>query len=508
MLYDDLGRRVSLSRVNGVVTYSGYDGASRLASLTHRFPARADMAKSFTYNPAGQIVAEVQSPLGEAYAPPAGPRQAYAANALNQYSQAGGEAVSHNANGAQVARGGRQYSYDSADRLTSANAVGGASLSYDAAGRLGALVANGVSTRFVYDGGQLTGEVDGNGVMIRRYVPLPGPDETLAMYDSTGVSYPLADSRGTPMAWTLANGQIAVQQYGAFGEEGPANIGRFGFTGQMRLPEIGLDYYKARYYDPSIGRFLTPDPAGTIDSPNLYAYVLNDPINFTDPSGLCERVTGSRICRSPLTATDTGGIGVDGAGGGGGRSRGGGCAPSPDAGPDDLLVCGRRIPRMPFNPGPAFPIFGRTPGRMDLPPEISPDPEPGMMGEMMAMERARERLCAQINDAANRTRSNLPTNPNASTVEGLRFERAVAQLDLQVIGPLAGLTAFFGGAAGGASAANVPGTQRLGFSRVSFGVGTVAATVFGVLAARDIARVAAIDARLNQINAQLAGVCQ
>ena len=78
---------------------------------------------------------------------------------------------------------------------------------------------------------------------------------------------------------------------------------------------------EARFYDPSIGRFLTPNPAGTIDSPNLYAYVLNDPINLTDPSGLCETVTGSRICRSPLTATDTGGIGVDGAGGGG-RSRG------------------------------------------------------------------------------------------------------------------------------------------------------------------------------------------
>ena len=138
----------------------------------------------------------------------------------------------------------------------------------------------------MYDGGQLTGEVDANGVMIRRYVPLPGPDETLAMYDSTGVSYPLADSRGTPMAWALANGQVAVQGYGAFGEEGGSNIGRFGFTGQMRLPEIGLDYYKARFYDPQIGRFMTPDPAGMVDGPNLYAYVLNDPINFTDPSGL------------------------------------------------------------------------------------------------------------------------------------------------------------------------------------------------------------------------------
>ena len=122
--------------------------------------------------------------------------------------------------------------------------------------------------------------------MIRRYVPLPGPDETLAMYDSTGVSYPLADSRGTPMAWALANGQVAVQGYGAFGEEGGSNIGRFGFTGQMRLPEIGLDSYKARFYDPLIGRFMTPDPAGMVDGPNLYSYVLNDPINLTDPSGL------------------------------------------------------------------------------------------------------------------------------------------------------------------------------------------------------------------------------
>lgn len=57
--------------------------------------------------------------------------------------------------------------------------------------------------------------MDANGVMIRRYVPLPGPDETLAMVDSTGVSYPLVDSRGKPMAksprkWALANGTLRL----------------------------------------------------------------------------------------------------------------------------------------------------------------------------------------------------------------------------------------------------------------------------------------------------------
>ena len=84
----------------------------------------------------------------------------------------------------------------------------------------------------------------------------------------------------------------------------------------MKIPEIGLDYHKARFYDPTIGRFMTPDPAGMVDGPNLYAYVLNDPINFTDPSGLCETRAGSRICiTSQLTPnTDFGGFGGRGRG--------------------------------------------------------------------------------------------------------------------------------------------------------------------------------------------------
>src|ERR1700712_1674290 len=48
----------------------------------------------------------------------------------------------------------------------------------------------------------------------------------------------------------------------------------------------GLYYYKARFYDPAIGRFLQTDPAGTQDDPNLYAYVGNNPVNRVDPTGL------------------------------------------------------------------------------------------------------------------------------------------------------------------------------------------------------------------------------
>jgi RHS repeat-associated protein len=61
----------------------------------------------------------------------------------------------------------------------------------------------------------------------------------------------------------------------------------FGYTAQRIDPETnGLYYYRARHYSPAWGRFLQPDPIGTTGGVNLYAYVGNDPLNFTDPDGL------------------------------------------------------------------------------------------------------------------------------------------------------------------------------------------------------------------------------
>jgi RHS repeat-associated protein len=285
--YDNLGRRTGVTRGNSTTTSYGFDAMSRLTSLSHDLASTtSDVATTFSYNPASEIVSQTRN--NDAYAWPGrvNVNRGYTTNGLNQHTLSGTNALTYDGRGNLASAQGTSYGYTSENRLASAGSV---SLTYDPVGRL-KQVAGSATTRFDYTGDALIAELDGSNAVLRRYVPGPGQDEPIVWYEGSGLTnrrWLHADERASVTAITDASGTpLQLNSYDEYGIPASTNLGRFQYTGQTFLPEIGMYYYKARIYSPTLGRFLQTDPIGYGDGLNMYAYVGNNPVNRTDPSGL------------------------------------------------------------------------------------------------------------------------------------------------------------------------------------------------------------------------------
>ena len=98
------------------------------------------------------------------------------------------------------------------------------------------------------------------------------------------------DKLGTPQIMTDSTNTVVWEgEYKPFGEAdvnpNSTVVNNFRFPGQYYDAETGLHYNYHRYYDPGMGRYLTPDPIGLDGGINLFAYVLNNPVNSVDPLG-------------------------------------------------------------------------------------------------------------------------------------------------------------------------------------------------------------------------------
>lgn len=325
--YDALSRRTQLTRPNRLNTNYTYDSLSRLLSVSHmsgrttldgasytmdaagnrtsRTPLPSGAATNFTYDAVYELLSATQgSTTKESYSYDAvGNRLSsltvspYSYNASNELSSTPGASYTYDANGNMLTKtdstGTTTNTWDFENRLTSVTIPGSGgvvTLKYDPFGRRIYKSSSLGTSVFVYDGDNIIEETNSSGAVVARYAQGLNVDEPLAEVRSGTTSYYEADGLGSVTSLSSSKAALAATYtYDSFGNL-TASTGTLTnplrYTGREFDSETNLYFYRARYYDPTVGRFLNEDPMRFGAGPNFFAYVLNSPTNSLDPFGL------------------------------------------------------------------------------------------------------------------------------------------------------------------------------------------------------------------------------
>ncbi len=212
-----------------------------------------------------------------------------AGGVLHSFPQydANGDPIEWNLGSAQ-----RTLEWDALDRLIAieSSTFSGAYV-YDPLGRRIEKTESGTTARYQYDGLDVVAEYNGSNTLQATYIFGPGIDEPLKVRRASTTAAFHTDGLGSVLAVSSVgspSSDLRTYEYGAFGElesQSGTFANAYTYTGRER-DDSGLYYYRARYYLPEVGRFLTPDPIGLAGGTNPYAYVGSNPVNFRDPFGL------------------------------------------------------------------------------------------------------------------------------------------------------------------------------------------------------------------------------
>lgn len=289
--YNQLSQRTQLTYSNGATVVYTPQLNEDVTTITHNFVG-SSVVFTYGFNNVHEPTSVQVSDSTYMWYPAAASTTYGTADSVNKYPAVGGTSYTYNANKNLTGDGVWAYGYNTENQLVTASKSGtSASFVYDPMQRQSQKTVGAVKTRYIYSEWQRIADYNGvTGTLQNRYVYGTEMDEPLIQVTSAGVlTFLHADKMGTVIAVSNAAGAVVNKNpYGQFGESTTIGGTTFGYTGQRRDAELdGLHYYKMRVYSPKIGRFLQPDPVGYAGASdfNLYSYVGNRSLKFTDPMG-------------------------------------------------------------------------------------------------------------------------------------------------------------------------------------------------------------------------------